>query len=231
MHFHQPQRSKYFQQWQIQCWSHGADQLNFNLPEPLGVTANSLNKFLTSIVQSLTALPIQLSTEVSSLFFPTVSPSEIERRIDKLRKTSVCPLDIPFPLIRAFGVFLSKPLSVLFNEITKSGQNPRIWKHGFITPFKKKNGKSGFDGVRPITLTSIFSKLYEGFLADWLKEKILPLTDLKQFGNLKSTSTSHYLVSLIDHIGKILEKPNSWLNLIFIDLQKAFDLVNHNILI
>ena len=207
------------------------DQLNFNLPEPPDVTANSLNKFLASIVQSLPALPIQLSTGAPSPFFPTVSPSEIERRIDKLRKTSVCPLDIPFPLIRAFGDFLSKPLSVLFNEITKSGQIPTIWKQGFITPLKKKNGKPGFDGVRPITLTPIFSKLYEGFLADLLKEKILPLTDLKQFGNLKSTSTSHYLVSLIDHIGKILEKPNSWLNLISIDLQKAFDLVNHNILI
>jgi hypothetical protein len=110
-------------------------------------------------------------------------------------------LDIPFPLISAFGGFLSKPLSFLFNEITESGRIPTIWKQGFITPLKKKNGMPGFEGVRPI-----FSKLYEGFLADRLKEKILPLTDLKQFGNLKSTSTSHYLVSLIDHIGKILEK-------------------------
>ena len=176
-------------------------------------------------------MPIQLSTVAPSPFFPTVSLSEIERGIDKLRKTSFCPLDIPLPLIRAFGDFLSKPLSVLFNEITKSRQIPTIWKQSFITPLKKKNGKPGFEGVRPITLTSIFSKLYKGFLADLLKEKILPLTDLKQFGNLKSTSTSHYLVSLIDHIGKILKKPNSWLNSMSIDLQKAFDLVNHNILI
>ena len=70
-------------------------------------------------------------------------------------------MDLPFPLIRAFGVFLSKPLSVLFNEITKFGQNLTIGKQGFITPFKKKNGKPGLDGVRPITLTPIFSKLYE----------------------------------------------------------------------
>ena len=140
-------------------------------------------------------------------------------------------MDIPFPLIRAFDDFLSKPFSVLFNEINKSGQIPTIRKQGFINPLKKKNGKPGFESVRPITLTPIFSKLYEGFLADFLKEKILPLTDLKHFGNLKSTSTSHYLVSLIGHIEKILEKPNCWLNLISIDLQKAFDLVIHNILI
>ena len=44
------------------------DQLNFNLPEPPDVTANSLNKFLASIVQSLPALPIQLSTGAPSPF-------------------------------------------------------------------------------------------------------------------------------------------------------------------
>ena len=211
--------------------SRSLDQLDFNLPELPDVTASNLNKFLASIVQSLPALPIQLSIGVPSPFFLTVSLSEIERRIDNLRKTSLCPLYILSPLIRAFGDFLSKPLSVLFNEITKSGIIPTIWKQGFITPLKKKNGKPGFEGIQPITLTPIFSKLYEGFLADLLNEKILPLTDLKQFGNLKSTSTSHYLVSLIDHIRIILKKPNSWLNLISIDLQKTFDLVNHNILI
>jgi hypothetical protein len=87
---------------------------------------------------------------------------------------------------------------------------------GLHNPFEKENGKPGFEGVCPITLTPIFSKLYVSrFLADWLKEKMLPLTDLKQFGNLKSISTSNYLVSLIDHIGKILKKPNSWLNFNF----------------
>ena len=99
---------------------------------------------------------------------------------------------------------------------------------GFQNPL---NRKPGFEGVRPITLTPIFSKLCEGFLAGWPKEKILPLTDLRRFGSLKSTSTSDYLASLIDHTGKILKKPISWLSLISIDLQEAFDLVNRSILI
>ena len=67
--------------------------------------------------------------------------------------------------------------------------------------------------------------------ADGLKEKIIPFTDLRQFGNIKSTSTSHYLVFLIDSIGNILEKPYWKLNLISVDLQRAFDLVNHNTVI
>ena len=129
------------------------DQLDFNLPESPEVTANNLNKFLASIVQSLPALSYQLPTDDLPPAFLSISPSEIERRIGILRKISVCPLDIPFHLISAFSDFLSKPLSVIFNEITESGQYPQIWKQGFITPLKKKDGKPGFEGVRPISPT------------------------------------------------------------------------------
>ena len=82
--------------------------------------------------------------------------------------------------------------------------------------------------MRPITLTPVFSKLYEGFLCDWLKIKRI---DIRQFGNLRKTFTAHYLVHLIHTILSELEKPNVWLNLDLVDFQKAFDLVDHNILI
>ena len=85
--------------------------------------------------------------------------------------------------------------------------------------------------MRPITLTPVFSKLYEGFLCDWLKIKIIPRIDIRQFGNLRKTSTTHYLVHLIHTILSELEKPNVWLNLVLVDFQKAFDLVDHTILI
>ena len=101
----------------------------------------------------------------------------------------------------------------------------------FHNPLKKKDRGPDFEDVCPISLSPILSKISEGFFADWPKEKILPLTDLRQPGNLKSTSTSCYLVSLIDSIGIILEKPNCWVNLIYIDLQKVFDLVNYNVLV
>ena len=108
----------------------------------------------------------QLPTDILPPAFPSGSPSQIERKIEKLRKTSVCPLDIPFPLISSFSGFLSKPLSVILNEIIQSGQYPHIWKQGFITPLQKKDGKPSFEGVRLISLTPIFSRRYEGFLAD-----------------------------------------------------------------
>ena len=95
---------------------------------------------------------------------------------------------------------------------------------------KKKVRKLGSEGVRSISPSHGFSKPYEGFDAYWLREKKnLPLSDLWYLRNLKSISKYH--VYLINSNGKILEKPNSWLNLTSIGLQKAFDLVNQNVLV
>jgi len=54
-----------------------------------------------------------------------------------------------------------------------------------MAPLKKKEGKPCFEVVCPMSLTPIFFKIYEGFLPDWLKEKIPPLTDQRKFGNLE----------------------------------------------
>ena len=97
-----------------------------------------------------------------------------------------------------------------------------------VTHVKKKGSKQDFAGIRPIIITRVFSKLYESFLADWLKVKIIPNVDQIQFENLHSTSTTYYLVHTI---WNKLEEPNTWLNVIAVDLQKAFDLINHDILV
>ena len=41
--------------------------------------------------------------------------------------------------------------------------------------------------MSPIELTPVFSKLYEEFLCDWIKIKIIPRIDIRQFGNLRKT--------------------------------------------
>ena len=58
-----------------------------------------------------------------------------------------------------------------------------------------------------------------------------PRFDVQQFGNLRKTSTTPYLVHLIHTIVSNLEKPNVCLNLVLVDLQKALDLVDHTTLI
>ena len=80
--------------------------------------------------------------------------------------------------------------------------------------------------MRPITLTLSFTK---GSFVTGLK--LMPRIDIRLFGNLRKTSTTHCLVHLVHTILSELEKPNVWLKLVLVDFQKAFDLGDHNILI
>jgi len=52
-----------------------------------------------------------------------------------------------------------------------------------------------------------------------------------QYGSVKKSSTSHYLISLYDFIFKALDTPNTYVIIVLLDLSKAFDLVDHNTLI
>ena len=52
-----------------------------------------------------------------------------------------------------------------------------------------------------------------------------------QFGNRKGRSTTHYLVKLVDEILKHTDQAKSLSRIIITDLSKAFDRVDHNIVI
>ena len=97
---------------------------NFDLfPE---TTANSLNKHLAAIVQSLPALSRHIPPPPApDQNIPVVQPLDVEAKIRKLKTTSICPLDIPIDLEKAFPDKLSKPLSNIFNAITRSVSFPK----------------------------------------------------------------------------------------------------------
>ena len=113
----------------------------------------------------------------------------------------------------------------------KTGEYPSIWRNGFITTIPKKDARNDFSDVVLITTTPICSKVYESFVAVWLKDRVLDKIDPRQFGNMPNTSKAHYLVSIIGSILQKLNEPDSWINLITIDPRKALDLICHNILV
>ena len=84
----------------------------------------------------------------------------------------------------------------------------------------------------PISVLSVFSKLYEKYMYSRLYSFFTRYKILfkKQFGFRNNHSTIHALISLVDLIKKHLDN-DYFVCGIFIDLQKAFDTVNHDILL
>ena len=85
--------------------------------------------------------------------------------------------------------------------------------------------------MRPLSLTDIFAKVAEGFIAKWVVQDIQDSVDINQFGNIQGVSTAHYLLNLMDVLFQGADKPKNIGTVVLTDFSKAFDLVNHSVAI
>ena len=88
-------------------------------------------------------------------------------------------------------------LTEIFNICIVNGYFPPAWKTATILPIPKEKNITTFDQLRPISLTPIFARILESFIAKWILEDISAKLDPKQYGNIKSSSTVHYLVDML----------------------------------
>ena len=107
---------------------------------------------------------------------------------------------MPSAINKEFSVELAKPLHKLLNKIVKSHDWPKQWKIEYVTPIAKIPQPESEDDLRPIALTSFFSKVMEQFVVMWLLEIIGDKLDFRQYGGMKGNSVSHYLIELINFI-------------------------------
>ncbi len=85
--------------------------------------------------------------------------------------------------------------------------------------------------LRPISLTPTLSKVMEQFVAEWIMSQIRHLVDRKQFGSLAGLSTTHALLSFFHHLYRTIDQPDHCVRVLLLDFSKAFDKIDHHILI
>ena len=124
------------------------------------------------------------------------------------------------------------PKSHIFNLTFATGKIPNDLKVALIAQVYKASEKNVFSNYRPISVLPFFSKILEKLmykrLIDYINKNGI-LTD-RQYGFRSKSSTNHAIIELVDKITKAIEK-NEFIVGIFLDLSKAFDTVNHNILL
>ena len=105
------------------------------------------------------------------------------------------------------------------------------WLSAVVTPVPKlPNPVSLFD-FRPISVTPILSRVVEKLIVShWLRPAINPLDIADQFGFRPTGSTTCGLVYFMHHVTRMLET-NSYVRCLLIDFSKAFDVVDHVILL
>lgn len=164
---------------------------------------------------------------------PEVSAEEVLMKIkkSKIPKSSV-PGDLPKKLVQACAQNLSTPVALILKKIVTSCEWPKQWRTEYGVPLQKVSNPENEDQLRIISLTSFFSKISESFVIDWLMEYVGELIDWGQYGGLKGSSITHYLIELTNFVlyNQDLKNPRAVLAMM-IDFSKAFNRQNHNTLI
>ena len=127
------------------------------------------------------------------------------------------------------------PLSHILNLSFKTGYIPTCMKTAVIKPIFKKGKPDEFTNYRPISLLSSFSKLLEKIAANQMMKFLNKFKILyeHQYGFRSGYNTTQPVIHFIDKISKALNNPeeNQVSLAIFIDLTKAFDTCDINILL
>ena len=86
--------------------------------------------------------------------------------------------------------------------------------------------------LRPISLTPILSKVAEDFVVEeFVKPAVLKKVDPNQFGTIPGSNTTQALISMLHSWNKATDGSGATVRTVLVDFKKAFDLIDHHILV
>ena len=218
--------------------------LNINgdkISDPQTIT-DSFNNFFSQIGDNLAANFAGNNTNEykkylgspanQSMLLYKISQNEIKNAIKNLKNSNSSGDDeITSTFVKLSAPVLIPALHMIYNLSLTSGVYPHKLKIAKVVPIHKKGDSTSMNNYRPISILSTINKIFEKILHTRLTKYIDDFNILYkyQFGFRKNHSTELALIEIVDQIRMSLNNGNMTCG-IFIDLSKAFDTVNHEIL-
>lgn len=213
---------------------------------PLSLTSNMFNNHFGNITQSLLSSKINTGFDGSllktfcakknvsqSFMFPLLSVQEVHKYLLTLKISNSSGYDgISSKIIKLSLPYIVDPLTFIYNLCLSHSHFPSVFKHAKVIPLFKKGDKNDVNNYRPISLLSTLSKPLARHMCNSMSRYIehKNLLHTNQSGFRKNHSCETALCQLTDswlrHInnGRIIGS-------VFIDFTKAFDMVNHEVLL
>ena len=214
------------------------DDISYNASEDIG---NIFSTYFSSIARTLdTNIPTSSddplkcmnNPQFNSFFVRFANEHEVCVVLSKMKNKNCNLLDIPSYIVKRLSSLVSPLLADIFNMSVISGSFPDCLKFSTVVPVFKKGNPKLKENYRPISTISIFSKLIEKLMCNRIVE-FLDKYDILynyQFGFRKGFSTSDAVLKFVDECSESFNC-RKYQFAVMLDFSKAFDTVNHSVLL
>ena len=180
-----------------------------------------------------TTLPPVTSHHTSTLSKITINNAGVTKLLKNINPAKASgPDDIPNRVLKECAEEISPALTAIFQRSIDSGQLPEVWLRANVAAVYKKGDKHLPENYRPISLTSVISKLLEHIICHSMLNHFDEnniLTDLNHGFRSGYSCETQLLITANDLLQT--QNKNQQTDLAILDFSKAFDTVPHNKLI
>ena len=205
--------------------------------------ANKFNTFFAGIgirlsenvnnIQNTHFTDYLLNPSMYNFTFELITEDITMEILNNLKPKPSCGYDgISTKLLKTCKFEICKPLTLIINQTLSTGIFPDTLKIAKVIPLYKKGDKALLENYRPISVLPSISKIFERIIFNQINYHFTShdLYYNGQYGFREKHSTQLAALELIDRITHELDMGNTPIN-IYIDLSKAFDTLDHTILI
>ena len=176
-------------------------------------------------------LAIQSHCEKETFRFSEVNIEDIKKDILKLDKNKASQhSDIPIKTIKENLDIFAGFLCTNINSSFKSSSLPSCLKMADVTPLHKKGKKHLKENYRPVSILPVFSKVFERSMFVQMSSFFDNFLSKQQCGFPKGYSTQQCLLALLEKWKRAVDSGQMF-GVLLIDLSKAFDCLDHELLI
>ena len=172
-------------------------------------------------------------SNLNSFFMSPTSPDEVHKIIASMKPKHSSGYDhITSKLLNDINDVICDPLSMIINKSIETGVVPAVMKTAKVIPIYKSKDKTRLENYRPISLLPVISKVLEKVVHKRLYH-YFDAHDLlfeNQFGFRPKHSTVDAITKFVSNV--LTAKYNNMTTMaVFLDLSKAFDTIDHRILL
>ena len=177
-------------------------------------------------------LKIKENVQVETKFhFSCISESSVKKKINSLDKKKPTTFNnIPTKLLVENSDILSPFITNIYNECTSKSEFPDSLKLADLTPTHKKTERTTKGNYRPVSILPPVSKVFERNMEEQISEYFDKFLSPSLFGFHKGHSTQYCLIVMLERWKKAMDN-GRLVGALLTDLSKAFDCLNHELLI